>query len=178
MHMISYRILALHERTEEHICAENVPICQEMCEPSAVMEDVHHVPVSKTMHWSAPDYGALFDMDLEYHPRDDKLDYHCNESVFESPLEDASIQEDAQFSSKRLECGDQEGDQIWKLGKTVHPQKHYALLLDTHPPLQNNPCYSGTHSRDALQTWQILEQHFTKSKSISVPKTRRKSTAF
>jgi hypothetical protein len=147
----------------------NVPDYQTMGELSVVKACELQGPGSGTLHWSAPDSGALFDMDVEDLRKASVFESDFKEPMDADPLDEAIFQEDRSFPPvKPFEYGDA-GDSKPKLGKIVH-HKHHHCLLEKHSSYRNNP--------HALQTWQILEQRHTKSKSISVPKNRRSSSAF
>jgi hypothetical protein len=166
---------ALFGKTDDPSCVVTVSSSQRMGNLSAVKVSDVHGPGSKTIHWSAPDCGALFDMDLEYSPKASLVDTGFNELIFENPLDEASVYEDTRFSHKQFECFDQDIDNATKMEGNVHHQNQRGSM-ERHHSFKDKSNFSGL--RDSLQSWQILEQQHTKSRSISVPKNRRKSTAF
>ncbi len=172
---------ATYERTNEEKCGVDVSSFQRMGELSAANEYELHGPGSKTLLWSAPDSGALFDMDLEGPRKACVLDGGVNEPIQPDPLDKFSVEEDCKFSPnvpEQLECGDDEGDGKPKTEKIHNHHKHHDHLPEKRPYFQNKLHASGaSHSRD-FQTWRIMEQRHTKSKSILVPKNRRKSSTF
>jgi hypothetical protein len=104
-------------------------------------------------------------MDLEGPRKPGLIDGKFEEPICTDSLHDAGVQEDSPFSL---------GDEVEKpkMEKTLHHHKNHVHSLEKKSSFQKD-----SH---ILQTWQILEQHHTKSKSISVPKNRRKleSSAF